>query len=88
MIREKTCPGIQALKERGTWFGAHSSVFPSVTRVASSCLATGCLPELHGLHGNTMALPGSQGTKIYDVGPPEFRGQMRAATGATLKAPP
>jgi hypothetical protein len=87
MVREEYCPEICSLKKRGSYFCAHHSVFPSVTRVASSCIATGCPPKLHGLHGNTMALPHEKGARIHDVGRPDFPGLMRQATGATLKRP-
>ena len=87
MVREEFCPNIFKLMESGTWFAAHQSVFPSVTRAASASIATGCLPKQHGLHGNTMALPLEGGTRIHDVGLPEFPDRMRRTTGCTLHMP-
>ena len=54
-IRADLTPNLVALKARATWCDSHRSVFPSVTRVVSSTMATGCLPARHGLAGNTVA---------------------------------
>lgn len=80
-------PRIWALAARGRRFARHGSVFPSVTRVSSACIATGCVPGRHGLHGNTMALDEGDGLVTRDVGHPDFRKRMRRATGATLRVP-
>jgi arylsulfatase A-like enzyme len=80
-------PRIWALAGRGRRFARHRSVFPSVTRVSSACIATGCAPGRHGLHGNTMALDEGEGLVTRDVGHPDFRARMRRATGATLRVP-
>lgn len=78
-------PEMWAASQRGRRFLNHRSVFPSVTRVSSASIATGCLPGRHGLHGNSMALDEGQGLITRDVGHPDFRDRMRRATGATLK---
>src|SRR5262249_14260542 len=64
-----------------------TSVFPSVTRVTSACIATGCLAASHGLLGNTMVLDEGDGLVCLSVGKPEFRERMRKATGGTLRRP-
>ena len=87
MVREAFCPNICALKKKGAWFDRHHSVFPSVTRVASSSIATGCRPGRHGLHGNTMVLVNATGPTVHDVGRPNFPKLMRQATGGTLRVP-
>lgn len=78
-------PHMWATAQKGRRFLNHRSVFPSVTRVSSASIATGCLPGRHGLHGNSMALDEGAGLITRDVGHPDFRDRMRRATGATLR---
>jgi Type I phosphodiesterase / nucleotide pyrophosphatase len=80
-------PALAALKRRATWFDAHRSVFPSVTRVVSSSFATGCLPARHGLAGNTVALLEDGRLGLHDVGRPEFQDTKRRLTGTVLARP-
>lgn len=80
-------PNLVALKARATWCGSHRSVFPSVTRVVSSSLATGYRPSGHGLAGNTVALPNGDDLELYDVGKPEFLGHKQRLTGHVLRQP-
>ena len=47
-------PRLHALGQRGTVAAAHHSVFPTVTRVNATSMATGAFPETHGLLGNTV----------------------------------
>lgn len=86
-VRPELTPNLIALKERGTWCAAHRSVFPSVTRVVSSCFATGCLPARHGLAGNAVALLNGEDLELYDVGKPEFLGHKQRLTGQILAKP-
>jgi len=86
-VAPELTPNICALAAHGRFFGRHGSVFPSVTRVASASIATGCRPARHGLHGNTMALDEGDGLVVRDVGHPDFRSRMRRATGETLRVP-
>jgi arylsulfatase A-like enzyme len=87
LVRPDLTPHICALAERGRRFARHTGVFPSVTRVSSASIATGCHPAHHGLHGNTMALDEGEGLVVRDVGHPDFRARMRRATGVTLRVP-
>jgi len=87
LVTPALTPHIWALAGRGRSFANHASVFPSVTRVSSASIATGCAPGRHGLHGNTMALDEGDGLAVRDVGHPDFRARMRRATGATLRVP-
>ncbi len=50
-------PRLHALGRRGISFAGHHSVFPTVTRVNASSIATGAYPETHGLLGNTVYSP-------------------------------
>lgn len=80
-------PNFAALATQSRHFTAHTSVFPSATRVNSASIATGCFPARHGLHGNAIALDEGDGLVAVSVGPPEFRERWRRATGHTLLAP-
>ena len=86
-VRPDLTPNLVALKARGTWCDSHRSVFPSVTRVVSSCFATGCLPARHGLAGNAVALLNGEDLELYDVGKPEFLGHKQRLTGEVLARP-
>lgn len=80
-------PAFAALAGQSRHFTAHTSVFPSATRVNSASIATGCYPARHGLHGNAIALDEGDGLVAVSVGPPEFRERWRRATGRTLLTP-
>lgn len=80
-------PRLSALRERATWCAQHGSVFPSVTRVVSSSVATGCRPARHGLAGNTIALVDDAGLSLFDAGKPEFIAQKQRLTGQALAMP-
>ncbi|QRM33021.1 alkaline phosphatase family protein [Microvirga sp. VF16] len=86
-IRPDLTPNLVALKARATWCNSHRSVFPSVTRVVSSCMATGCLPARHGLAGNMVALLNGDDLDLYDVGKPEFLEHKQRLTGHVLAKP-
>lgn len=87
LITATTAPTLAALAETSTDFAHCAGVFPSVTRVTSACIATGCQPAAHGLLGNTMVLDEGDGLICLSVGKPEFRERMRRATGGTLRRP-
>jgi hypothetical protein len=80
-------PSLASLRERATFFAAHRSVTPSVTRVASSSVATGCVPAAHGLEGNTLALLEEGRFVIHDAGRPDFLQHRRRVTGHSLDRP-
>jgi arylsulfatase A-like enzyme len=87
LIGVADAPFLVELRDRGTAFAAHRSVFPSTTRASSASIATGCLPARHGLYGNTQALDEGDGLICRNVGAPDFRDRMRRATGRTLRVP-
>lgn len=87
LISAERSPHLATLASRCRRFEQHRSVFPSVTRSSAASVATGCHPARHGLHGNTMGLPDGDGYAIYNVGPPEFVGELLALTGRTLRVP-
>lgn len=87
MVTPEWTPAIYALREKGTWFRSHRSVFPSCTRVVSSSFATGCLPIRHGLAGNTICLIDEDRLVLHDVGKPEFVDEKRRIDGRVLNRP-
>ena len=87
LIAPELTPNICALMGRGTQFLAYRSVFPSATRVVSSCTATGCWPAHHGLRGNSMALIEAGQIVPHDAGHPDFLQHRRRVTGRALDRP-
>src|SRR5215212_898957 len=87
LIGPDDTPFLLELGDRGAWFTAHRSVFPSTTRASAASIATGCLPARHGLLGNTMALDEGDGLICRSAGHPDFPDRMRRATGRTLHVP-
>ena len=73
LITEATAPTLAALAPAVANFASCSAVFPSVTRVTSACIATGCRPASHGLLGNNMVLDEGDGLICLSAGKPEFR---------------
>jgi len=70
LIRPDTAPTLHALGRSVTNFTGCRGVFPSVTRVTSASIATGCHPGRHGLLGNTMVLDEGAGLVCLSVGKP------------------
>jgi phosphonoacetate hydrolase len=52
LVSPKTTPNLHRFREQGAAFIQARSVFPSVTRVCSSSIATGAPPAVHGIVGN------------------------------------
>ena len=80
-------PRLHALGRRGTVFAAHHSVFPTVTRVNASSLATGAYPETHGLLGNTAYSAATFPTKGVNTSNSDELEAMTRAEGTLLTAP-
>ena len=80
-------PRLVRLGQRGIVFNAHHSVFPTVTRVNASSIATGGYPETHGLLGNTVYVPAINATTGLDTGSRENLEAIARASGPLLTAP-
>ena len=80
-------PRLAEFARSGTWFENHGSAFPSVTRVCSATIATGCQPGRHELTGNAMALREDGRLVLHDAGHPEFLQHKRRITGRSLAVP-
>lgn len=57
MVTPERMPNLAAFAGEGTWFREARSVFPSMTRVATSSISTGAPPALHGIVGNSFYAP-------------------------------
>ena len=82
LITPANAPTLAALAETSADFFNGRGVFPSVTRVTSACIATGCWPASHGLLGNTMVLDEGDGLVCLSVAKPEFRERIAAPPAA------
>lgn len=80
-------PRLHALGRRGMAFAAHHSVFPTVTRVNASSMATGAYPETHGLLGNIAYSAATFPVKGVNTSSYEELEAMTRAEGTLLTAP-
>lgn len=76
-------PRLHALGEAGVVAEAHHAVFPTVTRVNSSSIATGTSPQGHGLLQNTIWLPEVSSSAI-DTGEAERLREAETKLGGRL----
>lgn len=80
-------PRLHAMGQRGMWFDANHSVFPTVTRVNASSITTGSYPETHGLLGNTIYSEQTFPTKGINTSEYTELQAMEKAEGVLLTAP-
>src|SRR5215510_3876794 len=87
-VTSDVMPTLYSLGQRGIVFANHHSVFPTVTRVNASSIATGTYPEVHGLMGNSVYFPQVDAARFLDTGERENLLKIRAAmAGRLLTAP-
>ena len=55
-IEAQSTPALDVLRGESVWLRRHRSAAPSVTRVCSATIATGCYPLRHELAGNKLCL--------------------------------
>lgn len=60
-------PNLFALGQRGVVYTNHHAVYPTVTRVNASSIATGAYPERHGILGNSVFFPRVEATRFLDT---------------------
>ena len=85
VIPEKM-PNLSKLKSRGTFWSQHHSVFPTVTRVNTVSMLTGCNPGTHGLAGNYVVLRDYDVSEVIPILQPELE-KITAKIGPILKVP-
>jgi len=83
-VTPEVMPRLSRLGRRGIVFGAHHSVFPTVTRVNASSFVTGTYPETHGLLGNTIFIPSVDAARGLDTGDRENLERVARAEGRLL----
>jgi len=57
MVTPALMPRLAAFTGAGLWMREARSVFPSMTRVATTSIATGAMPRVHGIVGNAFYCP-------------------------------
>ncbi len=67
LVRPDLTPNILRVAAKGEWFRQARSVFPSVTRVATTSIATGAPPAAHGIVGNMFYFPEILKDRIFDT---------------------
>ena len=67
MLNAALTPNLMRFANGATWFRQARSVFPSMTRVATASIATGALPQTHGIVGNAFYFPQAIPEHVLDV---------------------
>ncbi len=80
-------PRLTALGRRGVVFNRHHAVYPSVTRVNASSIATGAYPETHGLMGNSVYVPRVDPLRFLDTADRQALSRIAATERRLLTAP-
>ncbi len=71
MVTPARMPHLAAFSHESLWFREARSVFPSMTRVATSSISTGAPPALHGIVGNNFYYPEVTRDFVLDTSLPE-----------------
>jgi arylsulfatase A-like enzyme len=66
-VRAEIMPNLYALGQQGVIFQNHHAVYPTVTRVNASSIATGTYPARHGLMGNSVFFPAVDPNRFLDT---------------------
>jgi hypothetical protein len=64
-INERDTPNLHRLKTEGVWFTNSHAVFPTVTRVNSTAIATGTYPARNGIMGNSIYVPAVDAKRAF-----------------------
>lgn len=86
-IEAQSTPALDVLRGESVWLRRHRSAAPSVTRVCSATIATGCYPLRHELAGNKLCLLDHGKLRLLDVGVPSFFSLCRELRGHVLGVP-
>jgi predicted AlkP superfamily pyrophosphatase or phosphodiesterase len=66
-VRPDIMPNLYEFGQQGVIFQNHHSVYPTVTRVNASSIATGTYPATHGLMGNSVFFPAVDPARFLDT---------------------
>lgn len=83
-ITPELTPNLARFAAKGTWFRQARSVFPSMTRVATTSIATGAPPKIHGVVGNAFLFPQVSTDHVLDMSRADDIALAEAATGGDL----
>jgi phosphonoacetate hydrolase len=83
-ITPEQTPNLARFAGQGTWFREARSVFPSMTRVATTSIATGAPPRVHGIMGNAFLFPEVTREHVLDLSSADDIALAEARTGGTL----
>lgn len=87
-VTQEVMPNLYALGERGMVFEHHHSVYPTVTRVNVTSIATGVYPGKHGIMDNTIFIPEADPDRVISTADYEKLQAADAATGGKLMGVP
>lgn len=87
-VTPELMPNLYSLGERGVVFTNHHAVFPTVTRVNASSIATGAYPETHGLLGNLVFFPAVDPSGFLNSGVREDLLSIQSAVAGRLLTAP
>ena len=81
-------PVLHAFAQRGVFGMAHHALFPTVTRVNATALATGTGPGRHGILDNTIFLPRVDSVRALNTGDGSAMARADSVLGGTLVTVP
>jgi arylsulfatase A-like enzyme len=84
MVTPERMPNLSAFAAENLWFREARSVFPSMTRVATSSIATGAPPSVHGLVGNAFYYPEVSREFVLDTSRPDDVALAESVIGGPL----
>jgi len=84
LVTAQTTPALWEFAQSGMEFANHHSVFPTVTRVNSAVVATGCCPGTNGILGNSIYAPEVYEDKALDTGKAEELLKYEKALGGSI----
>jgi hypothetical protein len=85
-VTPELTPNLARFAGQGTWFREARSVFPSMTRVATTAIATGSPPRVHGIVGNAFYFPEVTRDHALDMSRADDIALAEAKTGGGLVA--
>jgi phosphonoacetate hydrolase len=83
-VTPEQTPNLARFAGQGTWFRDARSVFPSMTRVATTSIATGAPPRVHGVVGNAFLFPQVTREHVLDMSRADDIALAEATTGGRL----
>jgi hypothetical protein len=83
-VTPELTPNLARFAGQGTWYREARSVFPSMTRVATTSISTGAPPKVHGIVGNAFYFPEVTRDHVLDMSRADDVALAQAATGGRL----